>query len=126
MNIDDYQLDAARTRIYPGAEKNGGLAYLCLKLAGEAGEVAEKLAKGIRDGEVQVSPYGTLVDGVHPSDVSERTKDGIIAELGDVLWYLSNIADTLGVPLSLIAEKNLEKVSGRISRGTLGGSGDDR
>lgn len=103
-DFDAYQEKAKSTAIYP---KNRALEYLTLKLCGESGEVAEKIGKSIRD--------------------NTRLDDADLAkELGDVLWYVANLADYLGYDLSEVAERNLKKLADRKDRGVLGGSGDNR
>ena len=103
-DMDVYQHKAKQTAIYPQSK---ALEYLALKLAGEAGEVAEKVGKVLRD--------------------NTRVNDEDLAkELGDVLWYVANLADYLGYDLSEIADRNLKKLADRQSRGVLGGSGDNR
>jgi NTP pyrophosphatase (non-canonical NTP hydrolase) len=100
-----YQQKACSTAIFP---KETALAYLTLGLAGEAGEIANKAKKLIRDGD-------------NPAKRAEITK-----ELGDVCWYIAVLAQELGVNLGKVMEDNLEKLADRKSRGKLGGSGDDR
>lgn len=85
--------------------------YRTLGLVGEAGEVAEKVKKILRDKEGRVSA---------------DDKQEIIKEMGDVLWYLQALADYLEVPLSKVAEVNLDKIHSRKKRGTTKGSGDNR
>ncbi len=109
MDMDSYQQEARKTAIYPGAGRN--IIYPVLGLAGEAGEVAEKVKKMLRDG-----------NGVMDSE----RRDSIIKELGDVLWYVANIASELGTSLSEVAERNLEKLRSRKERGMLRGEGDER
>ena len=89
--------------------------YPASKLAGEAGEVAEKLAKLTRDKGICLY-----------EDIPSEDRTALVKELGDVLWYVSDIASNLGVPLSQVMEANLEKLFGRKERGTLSGDGDDR
>ena len=105
MDFDDYQAAARRTARYP--RDRYGVIYPSLGLCGEAGEVAEKVKRHIRSGE--------------PLD-----REGVVKELGDVLWYLSMVADDLGVPLSEVARRNVEKLGARAERGVIHGSGDDR
>ncbi len=95
--------------MYPNAGEN--LVYPTLGLAGEAGEVAEKVKKLIRD------DAGVLGD--------ER-RAAIAKELGDVLWYVAQVATEAGLDLDEIAATNLEKLLSRAQRGVLQGSGDDR
>lgn len=89
--------------------------YPSSKLAGESGEIAEKLAKQIRDKGV-----------LRFADVSPEDREAIKQELGDVLWYVAEIAKQLRFRLSEIADANLAKLSGRVKRGTLLGDGDNR
>lgn len=111
MELDSYQAKAVTTAIYPGQKTFAGLTYCALKLNGEAGEVAEKVGKAWRD------DHGAI---------SGERREAIIKELGDVLWYLANIAEELQTTLSHAAEINLEKLADRRARGTLSGSGDER
>lgn len=108
MDIDQYQQKARLTAFYPNISSN--LWYPALGLAGETGETVEKIKKVYRD---------------YNGDASELT-DAILEELGDVLWYLANIASELGVNLNEVAERNLRKLLNRKMRGTLAGSGDNR
>ena len=101
--FNEYQIRALRYAIFP---KEQALTYLALGLVGEAGEVAEKVKKKIRD------------DKWEPEEV--------IKELGDVLWYLSALANTLGYDLDEVASLNIEKLESRLSRNKLSGDGDNR
>lgn len=113
MHFDEYQKESRKTAIYPN--QGDDFVYPTLGLVGEAGEVADKFKKLIRD------------HGIHtPSKLSDEQKDDLVKELGDVLWYLSQLSTELGVSLSEVAEKNLEKLSSRKERNVLGGSGDNR
>lgn len=109
MDFNEYQEQANLTAIYP--EKGGNIYYPTLGLAGEAGEVCEKVKKVMRDS-----------DGI----LSETVVEDLKKELGDVLWYLSAIASELETSLGEIAAINIEKLLSRQARGKLGGSGDDR
>lgn len=109
MNFQEYQEKSRKTAIYPKAGEN--YIYPTLGLAGEAGEVAEKIKKILRDN-----------GGV----VSEEKKEELKKELGDVLWYVSQIASELGLSLDEIAEMNIQKLYSRMERDKLKGSGDDR
>lgn len=102
MTLNDYQNKAWGFAHYENS------LYPFLKLAGEAGEVCEKIGKAIRDG--------------YPEDFATA----LAKELGDVLWYISAIAHDYGFSLQEIAEMNIDKLEGRKTRGTLGGSGDNR
>lgn len=120
QTFDDYQIRAGQTAIYPGREVGGGLAYLGLKLTGEAGEVSEKIGKLISSGKIKLDDGGSI----RALSVDEVT--AIARELGDVLWYISELANQIGFDLSEIARMNLSKLDDRHQRGVLDGSGDDR
>ena len=109
MNFDNYQIEARRTAIYPNKDKN--FVYPTLGLVGESGEVAEKIKKILRDKN---------------GAIDYESKLALKKELGDVLWYISNLCDELGFSLNDVAKKNLEKLNLRLSRGKISGSGDDR
>jgi NTP pyrophosphatase (non-canonical NTP hydrolase) len=109
MNFKDYQEKSRKTAIYPNKGEN--YIYPALGLSGEVGEVSEKFKKIIRDKEGQIA---------------EVDKEEIEKELGDVLWYLSQIASELNLDLSELAQKNLEKLKKRQEKGLLQGSGDNR
>lgn len=110
MTFDEYQKQALTTVLSTGDEFKD-LLHWVLGLNGEAGEVAEKLKKIIRDKQ-----------GV----VSADDKVELAKELGDVLWYIAVFANDLGVSLDDIAGQNLAKLSSRKERGVLGGNGDNR
>jgi len=109
MNFDDYQKLSGETAIYPGRGNN--LSYPTLGLAGETGEVAEKVKKLIRDKE------GILDD---------ESRAALGKELGDVLWYLAQLCTELDLSMSDVAKANIEKLSSRKKRGQISGDGDDR
>jgi NTP pyrophosphatase (non-canonical NTP hydrolase) len=109
MNLSEYQALSRRTATYPRAGDD--MTYPALGLCGEAGEVAEKVKKTIRD------------DG---GVLSDERRDALARELGDVLWYLAQLATEAGLDLETIAEDNLDKLLSRHERGVLRGSGDDR
>ena len=106
---DLYENLAGQTAIFP---KDRALEYLALGMTSEAGEVAGKVKKLIRDGED--------VEGF------ELKKIAIASEIGDVLWYCAMMAKEVGVPLNTIMQENLRKLHDRKERGKLHGSGDDR
>jgi NTP pyrophosphatase (non-canonical NTP hydrolase) len=114
MQFDDYQKRAHRTSLdtsYGDLEPMNRLIYPTLKLAGEAGEFAEKVGKLLRD------KAGAL---------EEEDRDALAGELGDVLWYAAEVATVLDVDLGEVARRNLAKLRSRAERGVLQGSGDDR
>lgn len=108
MELSEYQQLSRRTAEYP---RDAWLAYPALGLAGEAGEVAEHAKKAIRD------------DG---GTVNDERRAAMAKELGDVLWYVAQLASELGLELEDVARENLEKLSSRQRRGVLSGSGDER
>lgn len=113
MRLSEYLDRTDETAVYP--EQNTGsplaLAYVGLGLAGESGEVADKIKKILRD------------RGGNPT---EEDIDKIQAELGDVMWYWIRLHRELGIVPEFTMYLNLRKLQGRKERGTLGGSGDDR
>ena len=104
-----YQEKACETAIFP---KNRATEYLTLGLTGEAGEIANKVKKFIRDGATK-NEY-----------LAKRIEIGY--EIGDVLWYCAVLAEELEMNLGHIMEKNLEKLADRHKRGKISGSGDHR
>lgn len=109
MTFEEYQKKSRRTAVYPKAGNN--LIYPTLGLTSEAGEVADKFKKTIRDDGGVISP---------------ARKEEIKKELGDVLWYVSQLATELKLSLDDIAESNIAKLYSRLARGKLSGSGDER
>lgn len=109
MDFKEYQAKSRKTALYPNIGNN--FVYPTLGLAGEAGEVAEKIKKVIRDKE-----------GI----IDDATREEIKKELGDVLWYLSQIASELNLSFDEVAEFNIEKLASRMERGKLHGNGDNR
>jgi NTP pyrophosphatase (non-canonical NTP hydrolase) len=106
MNINTYQQEAAKTAIY-----SNKIIYPTLGLAGEAGEIANKVKKILRD---------------NSGELEEDVRQNLISELGDVLWYVAALATDLKTELSEVANKNIEKLNSRKNRGAIGGSGDNR
>ena len=109
MTFNEYQEKASTTAIYPDAGNN--LVYPVLGLVGEAGEVAEKTKKLIRDQK-----------GV----VTQDFKDSVKKELGDILWYIAAVSKELDISMDDVAETNIDKLFSRKERGVLQGNGDDR
>src|ERR1700691_620920 len=108
VELSEYQALSRRTAEYP---RDAWLAYPALGLAGEAGEVAEHAKKAIRD------------DG---GQVTDERRAAMAKELGDVLWYVAQLASELKLDLDEIAQTNLDKLLSRQRRGVLSGSGDER
>ena len=108
MDFNTYQETAVETAIYPDTHR---ILYPALGMAGEAGEVANKVKKIIRDGT---------------DNLPEDWKDQLASEIGDVLWYCAALANDLNMPLALIAAQNRDKLLERKQKGMIGGSGDSR
>lgn len=109
MNFTGYQEAAARTGA-PIATDHP-IVYPTLGLVNEAGEVAGKVKKIFRDRE-----------GV----ITDADRQALTLELGDVLWYLSELCTRLGIRLEDVADQNITKLSDRAARGVLHGDGDHR
>lgn len=109
MTFKEYQKKSRKTALYPNKGKN--FIYPTLGLAGEAGEISEKIKKALRDDDGKIT--------------KERKQD-LEKELGDVLWYLAQISTEVGLSMDKIAETNLLKLASRKKRGMLHGSGDNR
>ncbi len=111
FTFKNYQNKAIHTLLYPGSGEIQGLLYVALGLNGEAGEVAEKVKKILRDNK---------------SEVDSARREDLILEAGDVLWYIAGLCHELGVSLEEVAKRNVEKLDNRHKKGTLQGSGDHR
>ena len=109
MDLNEYQKKSRQTAIYPEIGSNA--VYPTLGLVGEAGEVADKIKKILRD-----------KSGIF----DEQSKEAIKFELGDVLWYLSQLSSELGYELDDVAKANLSKLNSRKNRGKIQGNGDNR
>lgn len=116
MELNEYQKLALQTAVYPAEYK---ILYPALGMNGEAGEVADKVKKVIRDTIVLKDCNGSIV---LPKDKSVE----IAKEIGDVLWYCATLSNDLGYSLEEIANMNVEKLQSRKNRGVLGGFGDNR
>ena len=107
ISMDDFQRGALETAVYPEQLR---VIYPALGLAGEAGEVADKVKKVLR--------------GDGPLDAERKT--AIAMEIGDVMWYCAVLANDIGYGLEEIAGMNYAKLQSRKERGMLSGDGDDR
>lgn len=127
--VNKYEQLIKETAIYP---REIGIAYTALGLAGEAGEIANKVKKLYRDKNLLNVDLENGYKGWGSLDVSSKDiiisteKDNIKAELGDVLWYVVALAQEFDLSLEEIMQHNIEKLLGRRERGTLQGSGDNR
>ena len=108
MTLNEYQQHALETAIYP---ENRRIVYPTLGLTGEAGEVADKVKKVIRDGHRRFTP---------------EKKAEIMKEIGDVLWYCATLSHDLGYDLEQVAQTNVDKLRSRMERNRIAGSGDNR
>ena len=109
MDFDEYQTKSRKTTGYPAI--GHPVIYPTLGLVNEAGEVAGKIKKVFRDEDGQIS---------------EERREGLKAELGDVLWYIAQVATELDLSLNEIAEYNIAKLYDRLERGKIRGDGDNR
>jgi NTP pyrophosphatase (non-canonical NTP hydrolase) len=109
VDFQAYQSESAKTARYPDVGSNA--VYPTLGLCGEAGEVAEKVKKVLRD---------------QGGQFSDASRADLALELGDVLWYLARLASELDLDLGAIAEANLAKLASRAERNVIAGSGDRR
>lgn len=108
FGLNEYQQRALETAVYPQDKK---IIYPTLGLTGEAGEVADKVKKVLRDNN---------------QEFDDERKKAIALELSDVMWYCATLANDLGYTLQEIAEMNYAKLKSRQERGKIGGSGDER
>jgi NTP pyrophosphatase (non-canonical NTP hydrolase) len=109
VNFDEYQERARQTARYPVI--GHGVIYPTLGLTNEAGEVSGKIKKIFRD---------------KAGIISEADRAALLAELGDVLWYLAQVSTELDLSLDEIAEHNIAKLLDRQMRGKIQGEGDNR
>ena len=105
----DYQSESRKT--YSDIPTNDFIVYPTLGLVNEAGEFAGKIKKIFRD---------------KGGEFSQEDKEALKGELGDVLWYLTQICTNLGFTLEDVAEANLDKLFSRLERGKIQGDGDNR
>lgn len=113
MEFNEYQKESRKTALYTKDNANCGspLVYVALGIAGESGEVVEKIKKLMRNQK-----------GV----ITDESRQDLRKELGDVLWYIAQMATELNITLDDIAKTNLVKLTSRLERGTLHSQGDDR
>lgn len=113
FTFTEYQEATEQTAVYPEVGTGSIIAvnYVAVGCGNEGGEILGKVKKAWRD------------DGMV---ITEKKKEELVGEMGDVLWYLSQLSNELGVSLGAIAERNIDKLLDRKARGVLGGSGDNR
>jgi NTP pyrophosphatase (non-canonical NTP hydrolase) len=106
QTYDEFTASLAR---YPKEQKDPNVVeamYCALGLVGEAGEASEKIKKWHRDGNID--------------------KAAVALELGDVLYYLTRLANSMGFTLEEVTAMNVKKLTDRRERNVLKGSGDNR
>jgi len=109
MTFNEYQIKSKETAKFP--DKENIFIFATLGMMGEAGEVSEKIKKVWRDKN---------------KVFNEEDREEIKKELGDVLWYMSQLASEIGIELDDVATNNINKTQSRIARNVLHGSGDNR
>lgn len=109
MNFNDYQQAATKTNTM--TDPVLAPMYYTLGLTGEAGEIAEKVKKVVRN---------------HGGDFAKLDRDDIKKELGDVLWYLAMLAKTFDIKLDDVAQTNIAKLADRAQRDVIKSTGDNR
>lgn len=107
--LNEYQQASRRT--WGEVDMNHPIVYPTLGLTNETGELAGKIKKIFRD---------------QAGEITEANRQELKGEIGDVLWYLTQICSQLDLTLQEVAEANIEKLYSRLERGVIGGSGDDR
>jgi NTP pyrophosphatase (non-canonical NTP hydrolase) len=111
MDFNEYQEKASVTATFTGKQEEHQLMYLALGICGESGEIAEKIKKMIRNDE-----------GI----ITDETRELLKLEIGDVLWYLSQLSRVLGFTFDEAAQANITKIMDRRARGVIKSSGDTR
>lgn len=104
QTFNEYQGFVKGMKVYP---ERHAIVYPALGLAGESGEIAEKIKKWLRKD-------------------NELDREALLMELGDPLWYIASLADDLGYTLQDVINANVSKLTSRKERGVIKGSGDNR
>lgn len=119
MTLNEYQMQAMTTN----AASSDNDTYSLFGLVAEVGEIADKIAKGVRNGTIIFCD-----DCIHPAVVSDEPEvrqqhldfeEGLKKELGDVLWFCAHLADRFSWPLEEVAQLNLDKLAKRKAEGTI-------
>jgi NTP pyrophosphatase (non-canonical NTP hydrolase) len=110
MTLNEYQKQALVTAVFTGDEFKD-LSHWVLGISGEAGEIAEKIKKIIRDKDAVLT---------------SQDKEELVKEMGDVLWYLAVLTKHIGYDFSEVGDRNIAKLRSRQARGKIQGSGDNR
>lgn len=125
LTMNGYQ-EAAMKTCMPTCDN---FSYMMLNLIGEVGELASKVAKDIRKGNVDIDTGKGYTSELMPSmpfDEWVVRSDEYMAEAGDILWQLSGLCKVMGWGLEDVAKANLEKLASRKQRGVIDGEGDNR
>jgi NTP pyrophosphatase (non-canonical NTP hydrolase) len=126
MDFNEYQAFTRTTAKYQDAchSESAKIVYCLFGLAGEMGESFEKLKKVLR-----VDGFDGIEMALFPSlktAESERFRELMKKEMGDILWYLARLADEMGMSFQDVAATNVAKLSDRKVRGVLHAEGDER
>jgi len=113
MDFNEYQRAAIEHAVYPNKGQN--LIYPALGLAGESGETVDKIKK-----------YWRNHGATKLTDLTHEQRKALLAEIGDVLWYVSALSFELGCPLEIVAMDNIAKLNDRVARNVIKGEGDNR
>lgn len=120
MELKEYQERAMTTCM----ESCNNFSYMMLNLVGEVGELASKVAKGIRKDELEF--MGNEIFHPYTTHIDDEIEEAMQLEAGDILWQLSGICSVMGWDLEAIAKMNLDKLASRQKRGVIEGNGDNR
>lgn len=105
-------------------DKSHNYTYMAEGMVGEMGEFMSKVAKGVRKGKMKVSSNTLVI--LAPKRERPEIKEGLKAELGDILWFVSGMADVMEWTLEEVAQANIDKLASRKERGVIQGDGDNR
>ena len=113
MDFNEYQKECAKTDVGTSAQDclKPGWLYYVMGIAGESGEMVDKIKKLFRD-----------KNGI----VDEEFKQMLIKEMGDYHWYSARLCSIFDIDYSEIGKQNIEKLQSRMERGKLHGDGDNR
>lgn len=113
LGFNDYQKECAKTDVGTAAQDilSPGWLYYVLGIAGETGELMEKIKKLFRDKK---------------GEIDAEFKEAVIKEMGDVMWYMARLCSWFDIDFRTVALTNVEKLQRRKSEGTIHGDGDDR
>lgn len=129
LTLNEYQRRAMETC----TESSNNFAYMALGLVAEVGEFADKVAKAVRkvrlsidDNQLQLTDEWVQSWTPEEAEEYEKLMKGIKAELGDIMWFVSGLAEVLDIPLDDLGSANLAKLADRKKRNVIIGDGDNR